>query len=148
MKIEITSTVMMGPEQLQGLLTMNGINRELAPYIRMTVAKEWTEKNISDWPEGSVLFSSWILLFGMLPVDRHKFFLRRNNGLNGFIEESSSLVNKRWRHERYIAVEASTCTISDVVEFPPRLSLLAYILTPVYRFVFRHRHRVLRTTYG
>lgn len=74
MKFEISSNLKISPEDVAGLLTMKGVNRELSPLIRMTAPSEWSSKPIFEWPSGRVLFSSWILLFGILPIDRHTFF--------------------------------------------------------------------------
>lgn len=127
---------------------MDGVNRELSPLIRMTAPPEWSNKAIVEWPTGTVLFSSWILLFGLFPIDRHKFFFQSIDRHLGFTEESSSLTNKLWRHRRSFDRTGSSCRVTDTVEFQCRLPLLAYILAPVYRLIFKHRHKVLRSYYG
>ncbi len=129
------------------MLTMEGVNRELSPLIRMTVPPAWSGKAISEWPTGKMLFSSWILLFGILPVDRHNFMMQCVDHQRGFAESSSSWINKLWRHRREIDSCGTSYRVVDSVEFQCRLPLLECILGPVYRFVFRHRHQVLRS-YG
>jgi hypothetical protein len=123
---------------------MRGVNRELSPLVRMTVPAEWADIPISRWPTGMSLFTSWILLFGVLPVDRHRFSLRGVEADVGFDEVSSSIINRTWRHRRFVTSRESGVTLRDRVDFTCRVPLLGYLLLPVYRAVFTHRHRVLR----
>ncbi len=148
MKFEVSSSLKISPEQIDGLLTMKGVNTELSPLIRMTAPSEWSSKPIFEWPTGKVIFSSWILIFGILPIDRHTFFFQSIDRQRGFAEASSSLTNKLWHHRREIARNGESCLVTDTVEFQCRLPVLAYILGPAYRFIFNHRHQVLRSFYG
>ncbi len=148
MKFEVSSNLELSSEDVSGLLTMDGVNRELGPFVRMTAPPEWSNKAIFEWPTGKVLFSSWILLFGIFPIDRHKFFLQEVDRQRGFAEKSSSLTNKLWHHRREIDQTGASCRVADSVEFQCRLPVLAYILAPIYRFIFKHRHKVLRSFYG
>tara|TARA_R100001460_G_scaffold103387_1_gene148526 strand:- start:32 stop:490 length:459 start_codon:yes stop_codon:yes gene_type:complete len=147
-KFEVSSNLKISPEDVSELLTMRGVNRELSPIIRMTAPADWSSKPIFEWPTGKELFSSWILLFGLFPIDRHKFFFREIDRLRGFNEASSSFTNKVWQHHREIVSNERSCRVTDTVEFQSRLPVLAYVLAPVYRFIFKHRHQVLRSYYG
>jgi len=146
-KFQVSSTLEVTPMEVAGLLTMKGVNKELSPLIRMTAPSEWSDRAISEWPTGRTLFSSWILLFGVIPIDRHSFFFQSIDRQRGFVEESSSLTNRLWCHSREIDWSGSSCRITDTVEFQCRLPLLGYLLAPVYRFVFRHRHKVLMSCF-
>ena len=148
MKFEVSSRLKLSPQDVADLLTMEGVNRELRPLIRMTVPPEWSGKAIPEWPTGQILFSSWILLFGIFPIDRHTFFFEEIDRQRGFSEASTSLTNKFWHHRRAVDCNEQFCLVTDTVEFGPRLPFLAYLLGPVYRFVFKHRHRVLRSRFG
>ncbi|AMQ89197.1 hypothetical protein ASQ50_11095 [Marinobacter sp. LQ44] len=148
MKFEVSSNLKISPEDVAGLLTMKGVNRELSPLIRMTAPSEWSSKPIFEWPSGRVLFSSWILLFGILPIDRHTFFFQSIDRQRGFVEVSSTLTNKLWHHRRDINRNGALCWVTDTVEFQCRLPVLADVLAPVYRLIFKHRHQVLRSYYG
>lgn len=148
MKFEVSSNLKISPEDIDGLLTMKGVNTELNPFIRMTAPSEWSSKPIYEWPTDKVLFASWILLFGILPIDRHTFFFQSIDRQRGFAESSKSLTNKLWQHRRDINRNGASCQVTDTVEFQCRLPVLAYILAPVYRFIFKHRHRVLRSYFG
>ncbi len=147
MKFDISSNLRISSEDISRLFTMDAVNRELGPLIRMTVPRAWADKPIAEWPTGRVLFSSWILLFGVLPVDRHTFFFQRIHPQQGFLEASSSFANAVWRHQREITRSGAFCRVTDTVEFQPRLPFLGRVLAPVYRFIFRHRHQVLRSHY-
>ena len=148
MKFEISSKLEVDPDEFRRMLTLRGVNTELSPLVRMTAPSEWSSRPIVEWPTGRTLFSSWILLFGIVPVDRHSFYLKSIDSRRGFVEESSSLVNSLWRHHRYFDQSGETCEVTDTLEFECRLPLLARLLAPVYRFVFRHRHKVLRRNYS
>ncbi|MDO6441152.1 hypothetical protein [Marinobacter sp. 2_MG-2023] len=147
MKFEVSSNLKISPEDVDGLLTMKGVNWELSPLIYMTAPSGWSCKPIFEWPTGKVLFSSWILLFGILPIDRHTFFFSSIDRQRGFMESSSSITNKVWHHRRDIRINEALPQITDTVEFQCRLPILEYVLAPVYRLIFTHRHRVLRSYY-
>lgn len=148
MNFQVSSNLEVGPKEVAELLTMKGVNTELSPLIRMTAPLKWSHQAIFEWPTGRILFSSWILLFGIIPIDRHTFFFQSIDSQRGFVEKSSSLTNKLWHHCRDIHLNGSSCQVTDTVEFQCRLPLLTYILAPVYRFVFRNRHKVLRSLHG
>ncbi|MBC54241.1 MAG: hypothetical protein CMQ34_10465 [Gammaproteobacteria bacterium] len=148
MKFEVSSNLKISPEDVDGLLTMKGVNTELSPLIRMTAPSEWLSKPVFEWPTGKVLFSSWILLFGIFPIDRHTFFFQSIDRQRGFAEASSSLTNKLWHHRRDIRRTGASWRVTDTVEFQCRLPGLEYVLAPVYGFIFKHRHQVLRSYYS
>src|SRR6266446_2498174 len=56
--------------------SVEGISRELSPIVRMTTPRG--VKRIGDVPiePGKPLFRSWILLFGIIPIDRSDLTLR------------------------------------------------------------------------
>jgi hypothetical protein len=144
----LQSDLAIGPDEFWAANTMKSVNWELSPIVRMTALKEWRSCPINQWEVGCLLFKSWILLFGIIPIDRHSFKLRRIYEGSGFLESSSSWVNKEWLHERRTTVRGSGCTITDHVTVVGRFPMLTNLLMPVYRFIFRHRHRRLRRNYG
>ena len=145
---QISSHLNCSPEQLLGTLTMQGVNRELAPLVRMTVPEAWRDKLITQWPAQQPLFSSWVLLFSVLPIDRHSFFFDAIDPASGFNENSSTWTNKHWQHQRTIRSAQSGCEVTDTVQYESRLPLLGALFKPVYRWVFARRHQLLRRTYG
>jgi hypothetical protein len=146
-RITQSSNLAVGVQEMLATLTMAGVNAELWPLVRMTCPAEWTNCPLLDWPEGQHLFDSWILLLCVLPIDRHRFYLRSVSPGRGFVEDSSSLINAMWHHERNILPIGTGCRVIDTVAYQCRFSLLGYILKPVYRLVFWWRHRNLRSNY-
>lgn len=129
-------------------LTMDGVNAELGPLVHMTAPESFLGHSILEWPVKRQLFSSWILLFGFLPIDRHRFFFAAINPNEGFSERSTSWTNKRWCHDRSVVTLQSGCRVKDTVNYRSRIPFLDVLLKPAYRLVFRWRHRNLRRRYG
>ena len=129
-------------------LTMDGVNAELSPLVRMTAPGSFLARSIPEWPVKQPLFSSWILLLGFLPVDRHSFFLEAVNPHQGFSERSTSWVNKCWCHERKVVSYKSGWRVTDTVKFRSRIPFVDVLLKPTYRLVFWCRHMNLRRRYG
>jgi hypothetical protein len=155
---EIQSDLAVEPGEFWSQCSLESVNWELAPIAKMTAPPAWANREISDWPVGAELFSSWILLFGVLPIDRHAFRLRETDCECGFNEASSSWINREWNHCREIRPPAirpaairsqsAGCTVVDRVAFVCRVPVVGALLTPLYKFVFWHRHRRLRKKYG
>lgn len=123
--------------------TMDGVNDELTPFIRMTAPNSMRRLPFTKAPLKQPLFASWLLLFGVLPFDRHQLRLDEV-WEGGFRENSSSLIHRVWRHERIITANGNESMLTDSLDFEPRISLFGYILLPIVRFVFQHRHRRLK----
>jgi hypothetical protein len=143
-----TSDLAVGVDVILATLTLNGVNAELSPLVRMMAPAAFAQRPLQEWPERQHLFTSWILLLGVLPVDRHAFYLHSVMPGKGFVETSSSTINALWKHERTILPIEAGCRVTDAVEYRCRLPLLGYLLKPVYTLVFWHRHRYLRSRYG
>jgi hypothetical protein len=125
--------------------TMKGVNAELAPWLRMTAPPEAANLRIEDAPVGSPLFSSWVLLRGILPIDRHHFMLTRVERGSGFAEDSTSWSQRRWQHHRSLEPRGEgRCMLTDRLTFTPRLWRSGPLLKRVIGAIFRHRHRLLR----
>ncbi|MFV8751838.1 hypothetical protein ACNOYE_14935 [Nannocystaceae bacterium ST9] len=129
--------------------SMIGINRELMPIVRMTHPRETASlADVDAVPLDQLLFRSWILLFGLIPIDRHMLRLRALDPPHGFHEDSWSWMQRRWQHRRTLAAIDETHTrVDDIVEFEPRFGG-AWLLRPIYQRVFEHRHAVLRRRFG
>jgi ligand-binding SRPBCC domain-containing protein len=130
-------------------LTMPGVNAELAPLVRMTYPPEAEVLDVTRVPLGKVAFRSVLLLFGVLPVDLHALVLVHVDPARGFHECSHSLLQRYWEHERTVEPgERGGCVVTDRVDFAPRLHGVGWLLRPVMRAVFRHRHRRLAAAFG
>ena len=97
--------------------TMDGVNAELMPLIRMTSPKEARGFRIEDAPLGQVAFKSWLLLGGLLPVDLHALRLFEVHPGHGFVESSTSWLQSLWRHERTLQDTPEGCRVTDTVTF-------------------------------
>ena len=128
--------------------TMAGVNAELRPLVRMTFPHDRASLVDHDVVPGEVVFRGWLLLFGVLPIDRHSLGLERVLDL-GFDEESSSWLQQRWRHERRIVDHGDgTSTVTDHVVVVPRIAISRSIVAAMVGVVFRHRHRRLTERFG
>ena len=147
MKFSIESIVPVSPDVFWSRMSISSVNAELAPLIRMTAPRQWREAHIETWPIDRKLFTSVILLFGILPVDVHSFRLQWTDPSRGFREASSTWLHKEWVHERTTRSCTGGCVVSDSVSVQTRLPFLTWLLLPIYRAVFRHRHRKLLAIY-
>ena len=99
-------------------------------------------------PLGEVAFRSWMLLFGVLPVEYDDLTLVELVPGQHFAEVSRMLAVKEWRHRRSVTPEGSGCVLRDEIALTPRWRLLGPVQAWMFRLVFRRRHRVLRRLFG
>jgi hypothetical protein len=124
-------------------MSAEGVNDELGPWLRMTVPRGLDSLDLETVEPGS-LGRSWVLLFGLIPVDYDDLGLERIEPGRGFLERSTMLSQRLWEHERTIEPSAEGgCTIVDRVAWEPRLPLPGKLLRPMFRAVFHRRHRRL-----
>jgi hypothetical protein len=126
-----------------------GINHELRPILRMTMPAGLRGKTIADVQVGVPLGRSWILLFGLIPVDYDDLKLAELGPGNRFLERSSMLSMRVWQHERSVEqVDAASCRVTDRLSFELRRPMAwipgsARLARAVVAALFRHRHRRL-----
>ena len=126
----------------ENVANLEGVNRELLPWVRLTVPRSARGLIISDAEVGVPLFDSWLLVGAILPVDRHRFcFEEVREGY--FLEASSSWLHSSWRHERSVVSRDGGCLLTDRVGLQPRVALFGGIFARVVRATFTHRHRRL-----
>jgi hypothetical protein len=128
--------------------TMAGVNAELMPIVRMTYPPERSALDVGVVVLGQRLFRSWILLFGVLPVDYDDLTLVRLTPGVGFAEESSMLSQRQWNHERVLEDASGACRVTDRVAFEPRVAWLGPVYLVIFRLLFHHRHRRLRRAFA
>lgn len=128
------------------ITSVHGISTELWPMMKMTAPSGVGSITDVDIQVGRPMYTSWILLFGFLPVDRSRVTLLEITDGEGFLEESPMLGMKLWRHERRIESLPGGCVLTDRLTFEPRFG------TPIVRWfvkkLFEHRHVVLRRELG
>jgi hypothetical protein len=102
-----------------------------------------------DLPLGRRLCRSWILLFGLLPVDYDDLTLLRWRPGVEFLEVSPMLSQREWQHHRLLTpLDAGGTRLTDAVRFSPRLPVLGPLYHAVFRRAFALRHRHLRRRFG
>lgn len=86
---------------------------------------------------------------GTHTIDRHDLALERVIDGEGFDEESTSMLQRRWRHERrLIDTPEGGCVVRDRLVIVPHLSIARPMVARTVRFLFDHRHRILRKRFG
>ncbi|MET9200512.1 hypothetical protein [Gordonia sp. NPDC003585] len=126
--------------------SMDGINAELMPYMKMVLPRRHRGKTIADIEIGEPVGKVWLLYGGVLPLDYDDLRIVELTPGVGFREESSMVTMKTWTHTRRLtALDDSRTEVSDVLEFRPRLLLrpLTPYLVWFVGHLFRHRHRRL-----
>jgi ligand-binding SRPBCC domain-containing protein len=130
------------------IASMTGVNAELMPFVRMTFPRGHERIDVGSADAGNPLFGSVLLLFGVLPIDIHWVTLADLNPCASFLECSSSLLHRRWVHERRLEAEGGSTRIRDRVHFECRVPILGRALRPIVRAIFSHRHAQLRRHFG
>ena len=128
------------------ITSVEGISRELWPLLKMTAPRN--VRSIQDIPmkPGRPLFRTWVLLFGLLPIDRSDLTLLQLEEGRKFVEQSPMLSMSLWRHERTLEAAGERTILTDKLTFKPRLirTLTAWFI----QTVFTHRHAVLRKQFS
>jgi hypothetical protein len=128
--------------------TFAGVNRELWPLARMTYPAALERLTPEAVPLNRVAFRSWILLFGVVPVEFDDFTLVELEPGRGFYEVSRLLTMREWRHRRTVTPAGSGCVVRDEVACVPRWRPAGPALGRVYRRAFWLRHRALGRLFG
>lgn len=127
--------------------TLAGVNAELMPLLRMSEPAAFAGRSLEEAQPGVLLFHSWLLLFGLLPFDRHALRLTAVYPGAGFDEDSSSWLQRVWRHRRRVEAIAGGTRVVDELDIVPRAAP-AFLVRAIVAALFAHRHRRLRRHYG
>lgn len=148
--VQMTSALMADRRTLLDHIgTLEGVNLELRPLLRMTLPRRFRGTTLYEVPTGEWLFRSWLLLGGVLPIDYDHLRLESVDPESGFIESSSMLSMRVWRHERRIqGLADGGCEVQDTLTFQPRIWASGPLLTAFVTTLFRHRHRKLQAMFG
>ena len=128
--------------------TFEGINDELRPLVRMTAPASVRALEPADVVLGERIFRSWVLLFGVLPIDYDDLTLVALEPGRGFHERSRMLSMRIWEHERWLSPDGAGCRVLDRLSFEPRLPGMGPLIARFIRATFRHRHKRLRRRFG
>jgi ligand-binding SRPBCC domain-containing protein len=147
---EFSSRLAAPPEIVWAHATaMRGVNRELFPLARMTHPRGLSVLDPATVPIGQRAFRSWILAFGLVPIDYDDLTFVELEPGRRFLERSPMLTQREWQHERVIEPAAGGgSVITDRLRFVPRIAPLGPIFLAVFRLAFRLRHRHLRRIFG
>jgi hypothetical protein len=103
---------------------------------------------VSDCRPDQAPLRSWILLFGLVPVEYDDLTLVEVEDGRRFLERSEMLTQQIWQHEREILADADGSRIVDRVYIESRIPSLEKIQMAVFKVVFRYRHFRLKRIYG
>jgi len=127
--------------------SIDGINAELAPWLKMTAPPELRSLSDVEVVLGRPIGRSTVLLFGWLPVDRMELTLVELEPGRRFVERSQVRSQKLWQHERTVEPEGDGgCRLTDRLMFEPRLG--GPLVAAFLRRVFAARHAYLRRTFS
>ncbi|HET6831782.1 MAG TPA: hypothetical protein VFH44_10580 [Solirubrobacterales bacterium] len=133
--------------------TLEGVNRELAPILRMTAPPGLERATIDELRPGEPAGRSWLLLGGVFPVEYDDLCLVEVEPRR-FLERSRMLTMDPWEHERTIEPTGEgTCRLTDRLRFEPRGPLgsipgVGRLAAAIVAALFGHRHRRLAKLYG
>lgn len=144
----VSSRLSVQPDKFWGEQSIATVNVELSPWIYMSAPAAWQSLRLKEWDGSGQLFRSWVLLFGLIPVDCHTFGTIDLSQHMKFVERSSSLFNNIWQHERIAKTVPGGGEVIDKVSFTPRVRWLSPVLRTIYVLVFQHRHAKLRALYA
>ena len=130
----------------QFVTSLDGINHELMPLVRMTTPRGFQDQTVADVRPGQTIGRSWLLLGGILPLESSKISIAELDDGERFLERSTMLVFSTWQHERSLdTVDDTTTVVTDSIEFEPRIALpgLGRVTERVVSALFAYRHRRL-----
>ncbi len=143
----ITSTVAAPPESVWAVVaTFAGVNDELMPFCKMVEPRSLRGRTL-DYSVLGERAPCWLLAGGVIPFDRHLLGLESVEAGRGFVEESTTWLQRRWRHERTLEPDGEGTTVTDRLIIEPRMRPAARFTAPMVGRVFEHRHRRLRTRF-
>jgi ligand-binding SRPBCC domain-containing protein len=145
--IQVSSRLEAAPEKVWSwVVTAEGVNDELRPWLRMTVPGG--DFDLNSVEVGKPIGRSWVLFLGLIPVDYDEIKLEEIDEGRGFVERSKMLSQRWWEHIRTIRSLDGGAVVTDAVAWEPRLPLPGAAMRPLFKAIFRHRHRRLRRRLG
>ncbi len=127
---------------------MRAVNLELHPLLRMTYPKRLQDLNEAVTPLQHQLFRSWVLLFGVLPIDYYDVNIVAFEPESRLLERSTTLNFRLWQHERIIECVPSGARIMDRIIASPRVGCLGPLFREFVRYLFILRHKNLLKRFG
>lgn len=128
------------------IITAEGINDELRPWMTMSMPRGRRDLTVESIPVGVSIGRCWLRLFGIIPFDYDALTIVELRSGRAFVEESTMLSMRRWRHERTLEpVDDAGTLIRDRVTFELRspLRILTPVVSTIIRKLFEQRQRRL-----
>jgi ligand-binding SRPBCC domain-containing protein len=124
--------------------SMEGVNHELRPWMRMTVPRAARGLTLDTVELNRPVGRSWVLALGVIPFDYDKVTLvERGPGLR-FLERSPMGSMRLWQHERVVEPRGDdACAVTDRLTFEPRIPGSRRLVRRIIERIFAHRHRRL-----
>lgn len=128
------------------VITQEGINDEMGPYVKMTMPRQFRGKTIADVTPGTRIGKSFLLLFGVLPFGFDDITVAQIEPGRMFREESAMTGMRTWIHHRTLEPTNGKTIVTDEVTIAPHLPIpgLARLLGFALAAFFDHRHRRLQ----
>ena len=148
-EIEIQSDLIQSLEYVwDSINTFNFVNYELSPIMKMTTPNEFRNKKLEEFPINTTVFRSWILLFGVIPIDYSDVRLVYVKRTIGFEERSEMFSSKEWNHRRTLISTKYGCRLVDRIRFNPRNQIVGIFIFVLIKILFFNRHKRLRKKFG
>ena len=128
--------------------SVQGVARELSPWFRMTFPRGIEDLTPPNVELGKRLFRSWMLLFGVLPVDFDDVTFVELEPGHRFVERSTMASQRVWLHERIVEPCDGDTLITDRLEWEGRLPGAELVFAAVVPRLFGWRHRQLKRNFG
>lgn len=148
-EFELTSELACDADTAWAIMTtMEGINDEFRPWLKMTAPATVREAGLAGVTPGERICRSWLLLFGLIPVDYDDLVLESIGPGTEFRERSTMLTQRLWHHDRVVADTKRGCRVTDRVAWESRLPIPGALQHPIFNAVFRYRHHRLKRRFG
>ena len=128
------------------VVTPEGINDEMHPWMSMSVPRGHPNLSIDNAPVGVPLGRAWLRLFGVVPFDYDRLTIAVIDPGLRFREESTMASMRAWVHDRTVEPASSGSTlVTDRISMTPRMLLTPAgpLLRRTLEAFFAHRHRRL-----
>jgi len=143
--VSVTSVLRADPQIVwQSVSTLAGVNEEMAPWLKMTAPQG---SDLEAAASGEVLPLKLVGPAGV-PLGTYPLRLLEMNEGSGFLEQTRMLPFFLWQHERTIQPDGSGTRITDSLGWKWRARRLDFLVIPMVRRFFGHRHGVLRREFG
>ena len=128
------------------VVTPEGINDEMVPWMSMSVPRGHPNLSIDNAPVGVPLGRAWLRLFGVVPFDYDRLTIAVIDPGRRFREESTMASMRAWVHDRTVEPTGIDSTlVTDRISMTPRMLLTPAgpLLRRTLEAFFAHRHRRL-----